>query len=50
MLPQDAKSLLFALELSTSDGSEFAVFTDEFVVEVKEWSEPSFIKLAVFRA
>ncbi len=49
MLPQTCKSLLFAFQLSAG-GSQFAVFTDEFVLEAKEWSEPSYVKLAVFRA
>lgn len=49
MLPQTCKSLMFAFQCNAG-GSQFAVFPDEFVVEFKEWSEPSFVKLAVFKA
>ncbi len=49
MLPQNAKSLMFAFQVD-GGGSQFALFPEEFVIEAKEWSEPSFVKLAVFRS
>ncbi len=49
MMPQNCKSLMFAFQCD-GGGTQFALFPEEFVVEAKEWSEPSFIKLAVFRS
>lgn len=50
MAPQTVKDLAFAFSIEASDGSEFAVFPEEFTWEWKEWSEPSFVKLAIFKA
>jgi hypothetical protein len=47
ILPQDIKDLAFAYNLSS--GTPFALFTDEFTIETKEWQEPSYIKLAVYK-
>ena len=47
MLDFGIKDLAFAYQLT---GQKFALFPQEFVVEVKEWQEESFIKLAIFRA
>jgi hypothetical protein len=42
------KDLSFALQLD--GGSPFAFFPADFVAEVKEWTEQSYIRLAVFKA
>ncbi len=49
MLDQNIKDLAFALELD-GRGRSFAFFPTDFTVEVKEWTEESYIKLAVFRS
>jgi hypothetical protein len=49
MLDQNIKDLAFSLMLD-GGGSKFAFFENDFVVEVKEWTEESYIKLAVFKA
>ncbi len=48
MLPQTIKGLSFAFQLTCSE--KFALFPEAFTPETKEWSETSYIKLAVFRA
>ena len=49
MLPAGIKDLAFALQL---DGGRqaFAFFPNDYVVEVKEWVEETFVKIAVFKA
>jgi hypothetical protein len=49
MLDQNIKDLAFALQL---DGGSvtFSPFLPEFTIEVKEWTEESYIRLAVFKA
>lgn len=49
MMDQNIKDLAFALEL---DGGrlKFAFFPSDFTLEVKEWTEETYIKLAVFNA
>lgn len=49
MLDQNIKDLSFALQLD-GQGTPFAFFIDDFHVEVKEWSEDTYIKLAVLKA
>ena len=48
MLSQNIKDLAFLFQL---DGGiiPFALFVDDFVLEVKEWTEDTYIKLAVFK-
>lgn len=48
MLPQNIKDLLFAYELNSD--TAFALFPDDFTVEVKPWTGASYIRLAVFKA
>jgi hypothetical protein len=48
MLDHGIKDLAFALQLDSS--SPFAPFPNDFTIEVKEWTEQTFIKLAVFKA
>lgn len=48
MLPQCIKALSAAYQVD-GGGIPFALFTDDFVVEYKEWSESTFVKLAIFR-
>lgn len=49
MLDQDIKDLAFGYELD-GDGTYFALFPESFVIETKEWTEASFIRMAVFKA
>lgn len=49
MIPQCAKSLAFAYQLD-SGGIPFAFFPDEFVAEVKQWNEDSYVSLAMFKS
>lgn len=49
MLPQGIKDLAFAFSLDGA-GIPFAPFVDQFVCEVKEWEEKTYLDLAVFRA
>ena len=51
MLDFGIKDLAFAMQLVTTDFTQpFALFPQDFVVEVKEWTEEQYIKLALFRA
>ena len=43
------KDLAFALQLD-GQGQPFALFLSDFTVEAKEWSEDSYIQLAVFKS
>jgi hypothetical protein len=49
MLDQNIKALAFGVEVDGA-GQTFALFPDEFTLETKEWSEQSYIKLAVWKA
>lgn len=49
MLPQNIKDLAFALQLD-GQGFTFAFFPADFTVEVKQWTEESYINLAVFKS
>jgi hypothetical protein len=49
MLDQNIKDLAFALSLD-GQGQSFAMFPDEFHAEVKEWSEATYIRLALWKA
>lgn len=42
------KDLSFAYQLEETDGQEFALFPEAFTVEVKQWTQPEYIELAVF--
>jgi hypothetical protein len=43
------KDLSFALQLDGA-GSPFAFFPGDFIAEVKEWTEQTYVKLAIFKA
>jgi hypothetical protein len=47
ILDHGIKDLAFAFQLES--GTEFVMFPDDFTVEYKEWTEPSYIDLAVFK-
>jgi len=49
MLPQNIKDLQFSFELD-GQGQSFALFPDEFTLELKEWREQSYIPLAIWKA
>ena len=49
MLPQDIKDLQFSFQLD-GQGQSFALFPDEFNLEVKEWREASYIPLAIWKS
>ena len=49
MLPQNIKDLAFAFQIDGL-GSAIAVFPDEFTLETKQWSEASYINLAILKA
>jgi len=49
MLPHGVKDLAFALQLD-GQGQNFAFFPQDFTIETKQWTEESYINLAVFRA
>jgi hypothetical protein len=49
MLDQNIKDLAFSLQLD-GQGKTFALFQTDFTVEVKQWTEETYISLAVFRA
>jgi len=49
MLDHAIKDLAFGYELEGDNGSQFALFPDSFTVEMKGWSDPEFIDIAVFR-
>lgn len=49
MLDSGIKDLAFAFELDGL-GETFAPFLQEFVIETKEWTESTYIQLAVFRS
>ena len=48
MLDQNLKDLAFQFQLD-GQGSNVALFSDDFVVETKEWIEDTYIRLAVFK-
>ena len=47
MLDQTIKDLGYAYSLTSSQ--PFALFPDDFTVEVKGWTEPSYIRIAIFK-
>jgi hypothetical protein len=49
MLNRNIKDLAFAFQLD-GQGTPFAIFMSDFVIEIKEWSEETFIKLAVLKS
>lgn len=49
MVNHGLKDLAFSLQLD-GQGSSFAFFPGDFVGEVKEWEEQTYVKLALFRA
>lgn len=49
MLDQNLKDLAMAIQLD-GQGKDFALFIDDFTIEMKEWTQDNFIKLAVFKA
>jgi len=49
MLDSTIKDLAFAFQLD-GQGTPFAFFPADFVIEVKEWTEETFIKLAVLKS
>jgi hypothetical protein len=48
MLDPNIKDLAFAYQLD-GQGQNFAIFPSDFVIEVKEWEEEQYIKLAVLK-
>lgn len=48
MLDQAIKDLAFAYQID-GQGQNFALFQETFTIETKEWTEPSFIPLAIFK-
>jgi hypothetical protein len=50
MLDQNIKDLAFSIQLREINNESFAFFPSDFTIEVKEWTEESYIKLAVFKA
>lgn len=48
MLDQDIKDLAFAYQID-GQGQNFALFPEAFTIEIKEWTEPSYINLAIFK-
>lgn len=48
MLDQNLKDLAFAFQLD-GQGKQFALFPSDFVIEFKQWTEESYISLAVFK-
>jgi hypothetical protein len=49
MLDHGIKDLAFSIQLD-GQGMLFALFPSDFTCEVKEWSEESYINLAIFKA
>lgn len=49
LLMQNIKDLAMAIQLD-GGGRSFAFFPDDFTIELKEWTEESYIRLAVFKA
>jgi hypothetical protein len=49
MLDQNIKDLAFALQLD-GQGNSFALFPSDFTIEMKQWTEESYINLAVFKS
>jgi hypothetical protein len=51
MLDRNIKDLAFSISITSSViGGQFAIFQQDFTCEVKEWTESTYIKLAIFRA
>ena len=48
MLDQNIKDLAFAYQID-GGGNNFALFPEAWTIEVKEWTEPSYIPLAIFK-
>lgn len=48
MLDQDIKDLAFAYQID-GQGLNFALFPEAWTIETKEWTQPSYIPLAVFK-
>jgi hypothetical protein len=48
MLDQNIKALAFAYQVTST--SPFAFFTDSFTLETKEWKEPDYLNLVIFKA
>lgn len=49
MLPQAIKDLAFAYQLD-GQGQNFALFPEAFTIETKEWQQPDYTNLAVFKS
>ena len=49
MLDRNIKDLAFAFQLD-GQGTPFAIFATDFVVEVKEWVEDQYVKIAVLKS
>jgi len=47
-LDQNIKDLAFAYQLD-GQGQNFVLFPEAFTIETKEWTEPSYIPLAIFK-
>lgn len=47
MLDQDIKDLAFAYQID-GQGNNFVLFPDAWTIETKEWTEPSYLPLAIF--
>ena len=48
MLDQNIKDLAFAYQID-GQGQNYALFPEAFTIEIKEWTEPSYINLAIFK-
>lgn len=48
MLDAGIKDLAFAYQLD-GNGEDYALFPEAFTIETKDWSEPDYIELAVFK-
>jgi hypothetical protein len=49
MLPQNIKDLAMALQLD-GQGTPFAFFPGDFTIEMKDWLEETYVRLAVWKA
>jgi hypothetical protein len=50
MLDQNIKDLAFSYEATGDGTTEFALFDDDFVIEMKEWQQASYALVPVFKA
>lgn len=48
MLDQNIKDLAFAYQID-GGGNNFALFPETWTIEIKEWTEPNYIPLSVFK-